>query len=293
MKEYERRRRAVQMVQAGVSPTVIANKLNRSRPWVYKTMARFEEGGLKALHDRSRAPHSQPRAISDSMVKRILSIRQTLQRMTGRRRFAGVGADAIAWELHLRGCKDIPALRTIERVVARAGLTRGKQGRARPRDPRPYPAPVARNPGDVHQCDMIGPRHIATARGPLRFFIYNTVDVAGGGVASLQHEQRTSDTYCCYLVKWVWPRLGIPEFSRSTTRWSWPDSPEGQRVSPRRFDWPFCLGSRWCSSLRGSPGDKRAEILKACMVSTSRGFFPVSTDIETLDLRRRSTTKGR
>lgn len=210
MNEYERRRRAVQMVQAEVSPNEIATKLGRSRAWVYKSAARFEEGGLKALHDRSRAPHRQPRSISDSMVKRILSIRHTLQRKTGRRRFAGVGADAIAWELHLRGCKDIPALRTIERVVARAGLTRGKQGRARRADPRPYPAPVARQPGDVHQCDMVGPRHIATARGPLRFFIYNTVDVAGGGVSSFQDEQRTSDTYCFYLVKWVWPRLGIP-----------------------------------------------------------------------------------
>src|SRR5680860_116389 len=119
----------------------------------------------------------------------------------GRNRgFSGVGADVIAWELHLAGCKDIPAPRTIERIVARAGLT----GRARPRrthkDPRPYPAPTARQAGDVQQSDIVGPRHIATRKGPLRLFSYSTVDVL-----SLIHisepTRRTPISYAVFCLK--------------------------------------------------------------------------------------------
>lgn len=210
MTEYERRRRAVELRTDGKRPCDIAKQLGRSRAWVYATLTRHKAGGNDALRDRSRAPRHRPRATSPAMVSRILTIRQALEHRGRGKRFCGVGADAISWELHLSGCKDIPANRTIARIVARSGLSKTTRPRRPRSDPRPFPAPPARRPGDVHQSDVVGPRHIATRSGPLRFFSYHTVDVAGGGIACWQSPERGADAYCRYLVERAWSRLGVP-----------------------------------------------------------------------------------
>lgn len=75
MTEYERRRRAVEALQAGATPTEIGSRLGRSRAWVYTTKARYQSGGLAALNDRSRAPHLSPQETAPGMVKRILAVR--------------------------------------------------------------------------------------------------------------------------------------------------------------------------------------------------------------------------
>lgn len=166
MTEYERRCKVMELRKAGKAPGEISEALGRSRSWVHATLARFKKGGLKALRDRSRAPIRRPGAMPPAMVKRILAARKSLQKRGRGKQFCGIGADATAWELHLQGCKKIPTLRTIERIVARAGVTKEKRP-SRPRsDPRPYPAPVATAPGDIHQSDIVGPRHLATAKGP-------------------------------------------------------------------------------------------------------------------------------
>ncbi|MGH2748063.1 MAG: helix-turn-helix domain-containing protein [Actinomycetota bacterium] len=254
MSEYERRRRAVQMRNAGKTVAEVARQQGRSPAWVYKTMARYKSGGPRALQDQSRTPRRQPQATPARMVRRIVSMRKALARRKGDRRFCGIGADAIAWELHLAGCEDIPAPRTIERIVARAGLT----GRARVRrngsDPRPYPAPVARRVGDVHQSDVVGPRHLATRRGPLRFYAYNTVDVAGGGIATMQSQERSADAYCRYLIEHPWERLGLPrvwQADNETVLAGFPGHPE-RFTAPVRL--ALLLGIEICFIPQGEPG---------------------------------------
>ena len=254
MTEYERRRRAVEALQAGTQATEIAATLGRSRAWVYATKARYDSGGCAALRDRSRVPHRSPGATPAAMVKKILSARRALATRGPRRRFAGVGADAIAWELHLAGDKDIPSQRTIERIVARAGLTRPARAKRSGSDPRPFPTPRARRPGDVQQSDVVGPRHIATGRGPLRFFSYHTVDVAGGGIACWQSPERGADAYCRYLIECAWARLGVPrlwQVDNEMVLAGFPGKPE-RFTAPVRL--ALLLGAEVVFIPQGEPG---------------------------------------
>jgi len=69
---------------------------------------------------------------------------------------------------------------------------------------------VATRPGDLHETDLVGPRHLRTASGPLRFYSFHTVDVAGGGIAGFQFEDKSGESFCRYLVGCAWLKLGLP-----------------------------------------------------------------------------------
>jgi hypothetical protein len=73
-----------------------------------------------------------------------------------------------------------------------------------------YPRPRAGAPGDLQQTDLVGPRHLRTPRGAVRFFGFHTVDVGGGGVATWQGPDKSGESFCRYLVECAWARLGLP-----------------------------------------------------------------------------------
>jgi len=209
--EEARRRQAMELLRRGVAISEICRRLGRTRQWLGKWRRRAAADGEEAgLRDRSRAPRRRPRATPARIVRAVLAARDRLARRQGRRRFAGIGVDAVAWELELAGVRPVPAHRTIERLLERSGRT------ARPRTPRPapapsgYPAPVAERPGDLQETDLVGPRHLRTPRGPLRFFSFDTVDVGGGGAATWQGPDKSAESFCHYLVLEAWARLGLP-----------------------------------------------------------------------------------
>ncbi|HLH66090.1 MAG TPA: hypothetical protein VKV27_10335 [Solirubrobacteraceae bacterium] len=68
--------------------------------------------------------------------------------------WAQVGAPAIAWELEKLG-PVVPLVRTIERIIARAGATKRRHPGRRASKGIPYPAPAANQPGDVAQVDLV------------------------------------------------------------------------------------------------------------------------------------------
>jgi len=161
MDEAEQRRRAIEMLREGRRPSEVARKLGRSRQWLAKWRRRFEEAGPAGLREHSRAHRTHPQTTPERIVRAVLAARARLARHRGRQRFAGSGADAVAWELELAGVRPLPARRTIERILQRAGKT------AHPARPAPhertggaYPAPRAERPGDLQQTDLVGPRHL-------------------------------------------------------------------------------------------------------------------------------------
>ena len=54
----------------------LCSRFGISRKTAYKWIARYDEGGVKQLVDRSRAPHSHPRAVSVEVVAECLRVRQ-------------------------------------------------------------------------------------------------------------------------------------------------------------------------------------------------------------------------
>jgi transposase len=207
MDEEERRRRAIAALRDGRRPGDVCAALERSREWLSKWQRRFAESGPDGLRGRSRAPRRQARQTSATVVRAVLAARDRLAR---RRTFKGSGADAVAWELELARVRPLPARRTIERILQRAGRTGRRAARPAERSSAAYPRPRAEGPGDLQQTDLVGPRHLRTPRGPLRFFGFHTVDVGGGGVATWQGPDKNGESFCRYLTEVAWARLGVP-----------------------------------------------------------------------------------
>jgi putative transposase len=207
-REVERRRAALQRAAQGEPVTAICAALGRSREWFYVWQRRYRADGPRGLQDRSHAPH-QPRRSPRRVEAGVLAAREALVAAHGTRlAFTGIGAEAITWELAHRGWKQIPALRTIDRILQRHGRT-GRRPPTRERGTEPYPGPRARHPGDVHQTDLVGPRHLRGPQGPIRFYSFHTVDVVAHTPVASQYRTKGTEALSAHLLA-AWRRLGLP-----------------------------------------------------------------------------------
>lgn len=180
MSEEELREEAVRRRLAGEGPTEIAEALDRTTRWVRKWVARHgTEGRDKGWAvSRSRAPLSSPTRTSAEVAALILAARERLVAYPR----AQYGSLAIQWELRRVGVTEIPPAQTVERVLARAGVSRPR--RRQPGDVSkgvPYPAAVSVEPGTTDQIDMVGPRHLF---GAAQFHALNLIDVGSHLVAN-------------------------------------------------------------------------------------------------------------
>jgi transposase InsO family protein len=119
--------------------------------------------------------------------------------------WAQVGAPAIAWELEKLGAV-VPPVRTIERIIARAGATKRQRPGRRAAKGIPYPAPAAKRPGDVAQVDLLGPRHLD---GGVRFHALNQIDVASHH-AGIEIVEDRSDQRVLRALHALCCRHGVP-----------------------------------------------------------------------------------
>jgi putative transposase len=199
--EVRLRREAARRRLAGESPRAIARDLDRTRQWVAKWAARYDPHDPAWAEGRSRAPKRVAHRTAADVEAQVLEVRARLEANP----WAQVGAPAVAWELEKLGAV-VPPLRTIERILGRAGAT----GRARPgrRASKgiPYPAPAARRPGDVAQVDLVGPRHLD---GGLRFHALNQIDVASHHAGIEIVGDRADDRVVAALHA-LWTRHGVP-----------------------------------------------------------------------------------
>ena len=204
MSEEELRREAVRRRLAGESAEEIAAELGRTSRWVRKWVTRHSEEGHEGwAGDRSRAPHTSPGAMSEAVRDQILAARG---RLVANPR-AQYGSLAIQWELRRLGVEPIPPSRTIERVLARAGLSRPRR-----RQPRyaskgvPYPAPTGVEAGRLHQIDLVGPRHLF---GGACFHALNLIDVGSHEATNDILEVIRPPLLASSLVG-MWSNVGAP-----------------------------------------------------------------------------------
>jgi transposase len=203
--EEELRQEAVRRRLAGESPTEIAEALGRTTRWVRKWVARHETDGdgERWAESRSRAPHRSPSRTSAELEALILAARG---RLVANPR-AQYGSLAIQWELRRVGVAEIPPARTIERVLARAGVSRPRR-----RQPGyvakgvPYPTPVGVEPGTTHQVDMVGPRHLF---GAAQFHALNLVDV-GSHLAGNDIVTELRPPLLAASLAGIWTQVGVP-----------------------------------------------------------------------------------
>ncbi len=180
MSNEELRKEAVRRRRGGESAEEVAAALGRTSRWVRKWSARaeIEIGNDNWAEGRSKAPQSSPRRLPDVLRQAIIEARG---RLVANPR-AQYGPLAVAWELRRMGVEPIPNRWTIERVIAGAGLARPRRRQAGyvSKGVR-YPGPVFPEPGEVHQIDMVGPRHLDEG---VEFHAVNLVDVGSHAAGS-------------------------------------------------------------------------------------------------------------
>ncbi len=213
--EYERRCKAIQLYEEGTGFNEILQLVQRSQFWLAKWLHRYHEQGMEGLNDRSRTPKRIWRKTSDRMVKKILAFREELEsHRTRRSAFSGIGAEAIHWELKQRKVHNVPTIPTIAKILSRHGRTRkGKVTRNKSSSRQPYPSSKAEKTGDLHQTDLVGPRHLRGPKGVTRFYSFHTVDVAGHTAWTSQFPDKQTISLCTHLVD-TWKVMGIPVVSQ-------------------------------------------------------------------------------
>lgn len=195
------RREAARRRLAGESPELIAADLGRTRQWVAKWAVRYDPHDPSWADGRSRAPKRVANRTAVDVEAQVLAVRERLAENP----WAQIGAEAIAWEMEKLGGL-VPQLRTIERILARGGVSqRGRVVRRRNSKGLPYPAPAAKQPGDVVQADLVGPRHLD---GGVRFHALNQIDVAshraGIEIVTDRGDQRVLEAFYA-----LWERHGL------------------------------------------------------------------------------------
>jgi hypothetical protein len=207
--EEELRQEAVRRRLAGESPTEIAESLGRTTRWVRKWVVRHDIEGESASWavSRSRAPHRSPSRTPGELEALILAARAAL--VANPR--AQYGALAIQWELRRVGVETIPPARTIERVLARAGVTQPRRRQAGYVSKGvPYPTPVDVEPGTTHQIDMVGPRHLF---GAAQFHALNLIDV-GSHLAGNQIVTEVRPPLLAASLARIWAQVGVPTIAQ-------------------------------------------------------------------------------
>jgi putative transposase len=211
--EYEQRRRAIGLLNEGVRFEQILREVQRGRFWLAKWVRRYNALGPEGLRDQSRTPKHVPSRTQESMVRKILALRDELVAHKSRRAaFAGIGAETIHFELDQRGTRRLPAISTIEKILARSGKTKRAKAKRCSNGP-PYPYVPAHQMGDLQQTDLVGPRHLRGPRGLTRFYSFHTIDVAGQTAAAHQFRDKRTLSLLAHLVD-SWRFMGLPKVSQ-------------------------------------------------------------------------------
>lgn len=135
----------LKIIAGQLTVTAAAEQYGISRRHLHRLLARYRAGGLDDLEPRSRAPMTNPHAVTDRVRDRILQLRQAL---------AAAGTDAgpvtIAWHLQQEDLR-APSTSTIRRILHTAGLIT-PEPRKRPRSS--YVRFEATQPNETWQSDF-------------------------------------------------------------------------------------------------------------------------------------------
>lgn len=193
-------RLAVELWQAGQSVEAICRTLCCSPSWFYKWLHRWRSHRDDWFEPQSRCPHQVTRRLPDQVTEVVKLTRLSLYNQG-----LFCGAQAIRWQLEDLRFQPLPSLRTINRILSREDLTHQRTGRYQSKERR-YPVLPAPIPNAVHQSDFVGPCYL---QGPVRFYSYNSVDLATGrcAIEPLAHRGGQAVIDAIWAVWW---RLGIP-----------------------------------------------------------------------------------
>ena len=104
------------VVLEGRSIREVARSFGVSKSWVYELVRRYREGGERALEERSKAHHTNPRQMSAATEEELLRLRKELLDLG-----ADHGAATLQWHLAQRE-DTTPSVSAIYRMLKRRGF---------------------------------------------------------------------------------------------------------------------------------------------------------------------------
>jgi transposase len=140
------------VIGEGGTVTEVAGPWGVSRQSVHTWLARYEEGGLEGLSDRSHRPDSCPHQMAPGVEARVLEMRR-IHRSWGARR--------ICFELGRAGVAPVPSESRVYRALVRAGLIEPGGRRRRKEQWRRW---ERGSPNELWQMDVVGGFLLAVRR---------------------------------------------------------------------------------------------------------------------------------
>ena len=125
----------------------LCRRFGISRKTGHKWLGRYRSEGVGGLLDRSRVPHTNPRALDDEIVSEVLAVRHRYPNW-GPRKVKG-------WLEDHRRDRAWPPASSMGNLFDRAGLTRRRKRRQRT-PPQSLPFSACRAPNDVWCVDFKG-----------------------------------------------------------------------------------------------------------------------------------------
>jgi transposase InsO family protein len=200
-KSLKQRALAVQRYLAGESPESICASLGKTKPWLYKWVARYTPDDPRCFEDRSRRPLFSPYRTPREIEKIVEMVRLNLYN-----KGLFCGNQAIQWEMIDMEVQPVPSLSTIGRILRRRELTHRRTGRYIPKGKK-YPDLPGALPNQTHQVDLVGPCYLT---GPIRFYSLHAVDTAINRCAIEPMPSKAAQSVLDAVYA-VWLRMGIPE----------------------------------------------------------------------------------
>lgn len=205
---YEQRKTAIHLLRSGMSPSEVAQELNRSVSWVHKWRQRYEQAGWEGLHSRSRAPQHSPTRLPASIRRRIREARSELEAEAAEGKgLRYIGAPAVQARLKDKKVRRVPSTSSIERVLRVAEMTRPHQSQAG--EEVTYPRLHPTQPQQLYQVDIV-PHFL---RGGQAIACFNGIDVVSRYPTGQAYERRRSQEAAQFLIQ-VWQEMGIPQYTQ-------------------------------------------------------------------------------
>jgi putative transposase len=206
--EIELRQQAIALYLQGWQKSVIARKLQRSRPWVHRWIGRYRvEAPTVSLQDHSRAPRQMSWTYPERIKRLVLQIRAERER--GKRAkytYALIGAQAIYYELRELHVSPLPSPRTIHGWLKRAGRISERKCRKAPNPT--YPVLPCKAVNDVHELDFKGPFYLKDHVH--KYYLVALRDKWSKNTALRALANKSMDAILDFVVD-AWQKMGCPK----------------------------------------------------------------------------------
>jgi transposase len=245
----EQRYNAVlEVLEAGLPVTEVADRYGVSRQSVHTWIARYRAGGLEGLADRSHRPNRCPHQLAAAVEARVCELR---------RQHPGWGPQRLRHELERRGVEPLPSRMAIYRVLVRNRLITPDR-RRRQRTWRRF---QRERPMELWQLDLV---ELPLADGT-EIKVLTGVDDHSRYCVSAQAMVRATGRAVCRGLVAALGRYGVPEEVLTDIHAEWRADRACGSGRPRRFisnrrssvTAAIAIGAAWVDSLPVDRGGGR------------------------------------